>query len=71
MHRLYPKAVKDHDLTSRPPAPDGGAVRVRVGSRVIRVARRHGSVFRFPAPAGVPVSLLAARDRHRNYVGAP
>ena len=67
----YPTAVKDRDITSRPPGPDGGAVRVRVGSRVVRVEQRHGSLFRFAAPAGARVTLLAARDRHLNTVGAP
>jgi hypothetical protein len=63
--------VKDRDITSRPPASDGGVVRVRVGSRVIRLAQRHGSVFRFPAPAGAPVALVAARDRHFNTARTP
>ena len=59
------------DITSRPPGPDGGVIRLRVGSRVLRVEQRHGSLFRFPVPAASPVKLVAARDRHYNSVGTP
>ena len=63
---LYPKAVKDRDITSRPPGPDGGVIRVRVGSRELRIEQRHGSLFRFPVGDGESVTLIAARDRHLN-----
>ena len=58
---LYPGAVKDLDITSRPPAPDGGAVRVRVGSA--RDPRRPSATAR--CSASRPPPELPCRSSRR------
>ena len=68
----YPEAVRDVDLTYRPEAVSGGAVRFRVGDRTVRVSRPRGeSTFSVAAPQGVPVSIEpgGARDRFFNVNG--
>jgi neutral ceramidase len=69
----YPDAIRDVDLTARPKHAVGGAVRFRVGDRVVEVRRRRGTIFSVAAPAGVPVSVLGGggRDTRGNYNRAP
>jgi hypothetical protein len=68
----YPEAVRDVDLTTRPTFADGGVVKFRVGSQVVRVAQGPDATFTVRVPGGVPVSVVpgAARDRHGNLNGA-
>lgn len=61
-----PPAVRDVDLTYRPPLANGGAVRFRVGKRTRVVKRKRGGVFSVRAPAGRKVTVLRARDRNGN-----
>jgi hypothetical protein len=67
----YPEATRDVDITYRPAVASGGSVRFRVGSRIVTVRRRHGTVFSVSAPAGVPVRVPdgGARDRYGNRAG--
>jgi hypothetical protein len=67
----YPEATRDVDITYRPAAASGGVVRFRVGSHLVTVRRRRGTVFSVPAPAGVPVQVAdgGARDRYGNRAG--
>jgi neutral ceramidase len=62
----YPAAVRDRDLTWRPPSADGGTVTFVVGSRRVTVRRSSGTVFEVDAPPGAPVSVDSARDLHGN-----
>jgi len=66
----YPDAVRDVDLTYRPPRATGGTVVFRVGDRDVAV-RRKGATFSVAAPSGTPVSVPrgAARDRFGNFNG--
>ena len=68
----YPEAVRDRDLTYRPPAASGGSVRFEVDGRSVLVRRREGTSFSVTAPPGTGVSVPpgAARDRHGNYAAA-
>jgi neutral ceramidase len=67
----FPQAVRDRDLTWRPPYASGGRVTFQVGSRRVSVRRRRSSVFSVRAPAGAPVSIAPrrARDRAGNVAG--
>ena len=67
----YPEARRDVDLTSRPQAAAGGAVRFRVGGKAVRIAQRKSHVFSVPAPGGTRVTIEAgqARDGFGNVIG--
>jgi neutral ceramidase len=67
----YPEARRDIDLTTRPQFADGGIVKFRVGTRIVRVAQGPDSAFTVRVPGGVPVFLEPgmARDRWGNANG--
>ena len=62
----YAPARRDIDLTYRPENASGGAVRFKVGKRIVVVRRKRGGVFSVRAPAGRGVTVMSARDRHGN-----
>ena len=62
----YAPARRDIDLTYRPENASGGAVRFKVGKRIVMVRRKRGGVFSVRAPARRGVTVMSARDRHGN-----
>jgi hypothetical protein len=69
---LYPEAVTDQDITTRPRYADGGAVTFRVGGKKVRVVRRDNDVnFTVRVSGGLPVFVDpgSARDRWGNVNG--
>ena len=67
----YPDARRDVDITTRPKFADGGIVKFRVGSRLVRVAQGPDTAFTVRVSGGVPVFVEPGmgRDRHGNVNG--